>query len=61
MADRDARLIRFVDEAMERRPAVKQHFSDLLLEELVEELHRRGAKDAAQLVQEIDQDWSNDT
>jgi hypothetical protein len=60
MADPDTRLIRFVGEVMECYPAVRQHFSDLLMEELTEELHRRGAKDAAQLVQEINQDWSND-
>jgi len=51
---------RFVDELFETRPDLRQHFSDLLLEELLEELHRRGAKDAANKVTEVQAHWNQE-
>jgi hypothetical protein len=58
-ADTDLYASRVVAELFELSPIVQEHISDLILVELVEELHRRGkaGRDAARLVAEVQRDW----
>ncbi len=56
----DAYLTETVREVMELAPAVKEAIVTDLLTELTEELHRRGAKDAAGAVMEVQAHWSQE-
>lgn len=53
-------LIEVVDEVMLLEPGVKEHFTDMLLTELVEEMHRLGARHCAALVELIRTKWGQD-
>jgi hypothetical protein len=51
-----------IAEILELSPGAKEHISDLVLVELVEELHHRGqpGRDASRLVGEVQRHWSNE-
>jgi hypothetical protein len=57
--DADLYASRVVAELCELSPVVREHLSDLILVELVQELHRRGnpGREAARLVAEVQRDW----
>ena len=59
-----AYLIEVIEEVMQLCPAVREHFSDLLLGELVEEIARREdsrhSHAVIELIKAIEQDWRND-
>jgi hypothetical protein len=54
-------LVGYVDAIFEHAPGVRQHFCDLLLEELCEEVARREdprhARATVQLIEDIRTDW----
>ena len=50
-------LDRFADALFEAAPGLMERLAGQILGDLVEELHRRGAKDAAQIVMDIEEDW----
>lgn len=58
-----AYLVEVVDEVMLLEPGVREHFSDLLLGELVEEIARREdprhSHAVIELIKAIEQDWRN--
>ena len=53
-------LDRFADALLEAAPGLMERVAGQVLGELVEELHRRGAKEAAQTVMEIEADWEQE-
>lgn len=59
-ADADVYLARVIAELFGLSPIAHEHICDLILVELVEELHRRGrhGREAAQLVAETQRDWT---
>ena len=61
-ANADLYASRVVAELFELSPIVREHVSDLILADLVEELHRRGpaGKDAARLVGAVQRFWANE-
>ena len=60
----DEYLIAVIDEVMQLCPAAREHFSDLLLTELKEEIVRREdsrhSRAVVGLIEQIENDWSND-
>ena len=57
-------LIEVVDEVMSLEPGVREHFCDLFLTELCEEIARREdprhAHATVELIRQIENDWRND-
>jgi len=55
-------LARVVAELFELSPILREHISDLILAELVEELCRRrqAGREVARAVAEVQRDWAND-
>ncbi len=53
-------LAKVIAELFEMSPGAREHISDFILVELVEELHRRGqcGQEAARMVAEVQRDWS---
>jgi len=59
-ADADLYASRVVAELFELSPIARQHISDLFFVELTEELHRRGQRDAAKAVLEVQTLWEQE-
>ena len=62
--DAQAYLAAFLDELLVLEPGLREHFSDMLLTELKEEIARREDSQHAhatiELISQIEQDWRND-
>ena len=61
-ADIDLYLARAVERLFEMSPGLREHISDLLLAELSQALHRRGApgREAARMVAVVQREWSQE-
>jgi hypothetical protein len=58
-ADLGLYLARVVAELFEMSPGAREHISDLVIAEHVEELSRRGEEEAMRAVLRVQRDWSS--